>query len=50
MPAHVGAQHATSAEPLELALRQHPQELRLRRRGHFADLVEKQHLIPDRRI
>ena len=31
------------AEPLELALLQHAQELRLRREAHLADLVEEQH-------
>ena len=32
-----------AAEPLELALLQHAQELRLRRQAHLADLVEEQH-------
>ena len=32
-----------SPEPLELALLQHPQELRLRGQAHLGDLVEEQH-------
>src|SRR6185369_16835923 len=40
--ARVGPQHARAAEPLELALLQHAQELGLRRRAHLADLVEEQ--------
>ena len=34
---------ARAAEPLELALLQHAQELRLRGQAHLADLVEEQH-------
>ena len=39
----VRLQEARPAEPLELALLQHPQELRLRGQAHLADLVEEQH-------
>ena len=39
----VRLQEARPAEPLELALLQHAQELRLRGQAHLADLVEEQH-------
>ena len=39
----VGLQQPRPAEPLKLPLLQDAQELRLRRRAHLADFVEKQH-------
>ncbi|OGL00334.1 MAG: hypothetical protein A3E31_01655 [Candidatus Rokubacteria bacterium RIFCSPHIGHO2_12_FULL_73_22] len=40
--AHVHAQRSRAAEPLELALLEHAQDLRLRHRGEVGDLVEEQ--------
>ena len=40
--AHVHAQRAGAAEPLELVLLEHAQDLRLRARAHVADFVEEQ--------
>ena len=39
---HVDAQRARAAQPLELVLLQHAQDLRLRARAHVADFVEEQ--------
>src|SRR5581483_2902024 len=40
--AHVGFDDPRAAQPLELALLQHAQELRLRAEAHLADFVQKQ--------
>ena len=40
--AHVGLQHLRPAEPLELALLEDAQELRLHGRAHLAHLVEEE--------
>ncbi len=40
--AHVGPDGARAAQPLELLILEHPQELRLRRGRHVADLVEEE--------
>ena len=42
--ADVGRDHARAAEPHELALLEHAQQLGLHRRRHLADLVEEQHV------
>ncbi len=41
--ANVGAQDARAAEPHELALLEHAQQLGLDGRNHLADLVEEEH-------
>jgi acyl-CoA reductase-like NAD-dependent aldehyde dehydrogenase len=40
--AHVDADQLAAADAEELALGQHPQQARLQRRRHVADLVEEQ--------
>src|SRR5436190_241061 len=41
--AHVRLLQADPAQPLELALLEHPQELGLRRRAHLADFIQEQY-------
>src|SRR5262245_62291736 len=41
--ADIGLERVCAAQPLELALLKHAQELRLNGEAHLADFVEKQH-------